>query len=112
LDTGVAGAEEDGAEVVAVPVGFWVVDTVLGAPKKDVMLPFALGFLASEVGRVEALRLRDMVSVRGGQRRKIARDSLVLYFDLKRFELDWSWFGRKEEVGVDDPSRFSSREAR
>jgi len=94
-----------------VPAGFWVVATVLGGPKKDVMLPFALGFLASEVGSVEALRLRDMVIVRGGGRRRIVRDRLGDCKVLCCFVLGRG-FGRREEVGVDDPSRFSSREAR
>ena len=62
LDTGVAGAGEEGTEVVSVPVGFWVEDTVLGGPKKEVMLPFCLGFFASDVGRVDAFRLRDMIA--------------------------------------------------
>lgn len=62
FDTGVTGAEEEGTEVVAVPVGFWVVETVLGGPKKEVMLPFCLGFFASDVGRVDAFRLRDMIA--------------------------------------------------
>ena len=79
FDTGVAGAGEEDTEVVPVPVGFWVVETVLGGPKKDVMLPFALGFLASvpEVGRVEALRFRDMIIRWDGRRKRSARDSLL-----------------------------------
>jgi hypothetical protein len=95
-----------------VPVGFWVVDTVLGAPKKGVMLPFALDFLASEVGSVEALRLRDMVIVRGELRRRCVRDRVD---DCLRCVLWWNGLKvgkRGEEVGVDDPSWFSSREAR
>jgi len=49
-------------------------ETVLGGPKKEVMLAFTLGFLGSLVGRVAALRLRDMVRVRW----RIRRDSLVV----------------------------------
>lgn len=80
FDTGVAGAGEDDTEVVPAPVGFWVVETVLGGPKKDVMLPFALGFLASEpdVGRVEALRFRDMIIRWDGRRKRGAREDSLL----------------------------------
>jgi hypothetical protein len=44
-----------------------------------VMLPFALGFLASEpeVGRVEALRFRDMIIRWDGRRKRSASDSLL-----------------------------------
>lgn len=49
-------------EVVA-PVTFCVGATVLGGPKKAVIEPLALGFLASVRGRVAALRFSDMMSV-------------------------------------------------
>lgn len=38
--------------------------TTFGAPKNEVILPFAFGFLASEVGISVALRFKDMVKVR------------------------------------------------
>lgn len=59
----VAGRE---LEVVVVPVPFVVAATVLGGAKKEVMLAFALGFFASEVGSSVALRLRDMMIRLGG----------------------------------------------
>lgn len=65
----VAGTvSEDGdslvvAEVLAVDVLELIVDAdaAFGAVKKEVMDAFALGFLASEVARSTALRLRDMM---------------------------------------------------
>ena len=53
---------------VDAPVAF-VVETALGAPKNEVIDPFALGFLESEVARSPALRLRDMVVLIGGRRK-------------------------------------------
>ena len=40
-----------------------VEETVFGGPKNEVIDPFALGFLASLVGLVVALRLRDMMGI-------------------------------------------------
>lgn len=56
-----------------------VLATVFGGPKNEVMEPSALGFLASEVPRSPALRLRDMIVVGLGRRRKRRRrDSLMV----------------------------------
>ena len=61
------------------PVTLVVGETPLGAPKKEVMLPFALGFFASEEGSSEALRLSDMMIWFDGRRRIILRDSLAVF---------------------------------
>lgn len=49
---------------MVVPVTFVAGEDASGEEKKDVIELFAFGFLASERGRVEALRLSDIVSVR------------------------------------------------
>ena len=54
--TGAAAAD-------SVPDGLELEETVFGAPKKEVMLPLALGFFASAAARSAALRFRLGVMV-------------------------------------------------
>ena len=59
------------------PVTLVVEETVFGGPKNEVIDPFALGFLASFGGIVEALRLRDMMDVRGWVRMRCRKYTLT-----------------------------------
>jgi len=59
---------------VPVPAAFVLEETVLGWPKNEVIEPSDLGFLESERGSSEALRLRDMVMLE--RRKRSRRDSL------------------------------------
>jgi hypothetical protein len=76
---------------------------VFGAPKKDVMEPFALGFFAASLrGTLEALRFRaDMIMI---VREKRRRDSLKCEWDVKR-----SVFLRESDVGMVEKVKGNER---
>lgn len=82
------------------PVTFVVAATVLGGPKKEVMLAFALGFFASEVGSSVALRLSDMMIRLGGRLKRYMRDSLAVCSLLVGIGLNW--YGEEVEMEVGD----------
>lgn len=103
--------------VVVLVVVEMVLDTILGGPKKDVMLPLALTFFASVAAASAAFLLRDMAI--GRLRKRMKRDTLkslypgncalfvVVCFRTLQLSItsrcapNWNWYGERDFWCVD-----------